>query len=103
MHASKPTPAPIIKGNRFGNFKCSRNRYEIDQINMGSAVGSLMSVQVRTYPDVAHVSGMFWQKSSPNIDHWNGVKNVLQFLQSIIGLMLSEKEQVLSNSCGYKC
>ena len=81
MHASKPTPAPIVKGNRFENFKCPRNRYEIDQMNMvpyASTVGSLMSVQVRTYPDIAHVSGMFWQKSSPDIDHWNGVKNVLQ-------------------------
>ena len=62
MHATKPTPAPIVKGNRFGNFQCSRNRYEIDQMNMvpyASAVGSLMSVQVRTYLDVAHVSRMF--------------------------------------------
>ena len=62
MHVSKPTPAPIVKGNRFGNFQCFRNRYEIDQMNMvsyASAVGSLMSVQVRTYPDVAHVSMMF--------------------------------------------
>ena len=108
MYASKPTPAPIVKGNSFGNFNCSRNRYEIDRMNMvlyASAIGSLMSVQVqvRTYPDVAHESEMFWQKSSPDIDHWNGVKNVLQFLQSIIGLMLSKKEQVLSNSGGYKC
>ena len=57
MHASKPTPAPIVKSNRFGNFKCSRNRYETDQMNMvsyASAVGSLMSVQVqvRAYTDV---------------------------------------------------
>ena len=84
MHASKPTPAPIVKGNRFENFKCSRNRYEIDQMNMvlyASAVVSLMSVQVqvRTYPDVVYVSKIFWQKSSPDIDHWNEVKNVLQF------------------------
>ena len=34
MHASKPTPAPTVKGNRFENFKCSRNLYEIDQMNM---------------------------------------------------------------------
>ena len=50
MHASKPTPAPIVKGNRFGNFKCFRNRYEIDQMNMvsyTSATESLMSVQVQ--------------------------------------------------------
>ena len=50
MHASKPTPAPIVKGNRFRNFKCSRNRYEIDQMNMvpyASAFENLMNVQVR--------------------------------------------------------
>ena len=101
MYASKPMHAPIVKGNRFENFKCSRNRYEIDQMNMvpyASAVGSLINVQVRTYLDIAYVSGIFWQKSSPDIDNWNRVKNVLQFLQSIIGLMLSKKKQVLSNS-----
>ena len=74
MHVSKPTPAPTVMGNSFENFKCSRNRYEIDQMNMvpyASAVGSLMSVhvQVRTYPDVVYVFGIFWQKSSPDIDH----------------------------------
>ena len=82
MNASKPTPTPIIKDNRFGNFQCSRNRYEIDQMNMvpyASVVRSLMNVQVRTYPNVAYVSRIFWQKSSLDIDHWNGVKNVLQF------------------------
>ena len=68
-----------------------------------SDVGSLMNVQVRTYSDVDYVFRIFWQKSSLDIDHWNTVKNVLQFLQSIIGLMLSKKEQVLSNSYGYKC
>ena len=84
MHASKPTTAPIIKSNKFGNFKCSMNRYEIDQINMvpyASVVGSLMCVhvQVRTYPDIVYVSRIFWQKSSLDIDHWNRVENVLQF------------------------
>jgi hypothetical protein len=57
------------------------------------AVGSLMTTKIRPYPDIVHVSGLFWQKSSPDIDHWNGVKNV--------GLMLRKKEQVLSSSCGY--
>ena len=75
----------------------------MNMVPYASAVGSLMNVQVRTYPDVAYVSGIFLQKSRPDIDHWNKVKNVLQFLQSIVGLMLSKKEQVLSNSCGYKC
>ena len=57
MHASKPTPAPIVKDNSFGKFKCSKNRYEIDQKNMvpyASAVGNLIcvQVQVRIYHDV---------------------------------------------------
>jgi hypothetical protein len=54
-----------------------------------------MSIHIRYYPDIVHVSELFWQKFSPDIDHWNGVKNV--------GLMLRKKEQVLSNSCEYKC
>jgi hypothetical protein len=57
------------------------------------AVGSLMSTQIRSYPDIVYVSELFWQKSSPDMDHWNGVKDV--------GLMLRKKEQVLSSRCGY--
>ena len=49
----------------------------MNTVPYASAFGSLMNVQVRTYPDVAYVSGIFWQKSSPDIDHWNGVNNVL--------------------------
>ena len=46
-----------------------------------SAIGSLMSVQVqvRIYSDIVYVSEIFWQKFSLDIDHWNGVENVLQF------------------------
>jgi hypothetical protein len=64
--------APIVKSNRYGNFQCSKNQYEIDQMNIvpcASAVGSFISAQVRTYNDVVHISGMFWQKSSPDLDH----------------------------------
>src|SRR6185437_4905987 len=45
----------------------------------------------RIYPDIAQVSGIFWQKSSPVIDHWNGVRECFAFLQNIISLMLSKK------------
>ena len=46
---------------------------KMNMVPYASAVGSLMSVQVqvRTYPDVVYVSGIFWQKSNSNIDHWN--------------------------------
>jgi hypothetical protein len=44
MHASRATPAPIVKGDKFGLYQCPRNQYEIDQMKMvpyASAVGSL--------------------------------------------------------------
>jgi hypothetical protein len=33
------------------------------------AVGSSMSIKIRPYPNTVHVSGLFWQKSNPDIDH----------------------------------
>ena len=44
MQNYKPSPAPIVKGDRFVEFQCPRNQYEIDQIKTvpyASAVGSL--------------------------------------------------------------
>ena len=46
----------------------------------------------RIYPDIVQVSGAFWQKSSPAIDHWNGVIEYFAILQNIVSLMLSKKE-----------
>jgi hypothetical protein len=49
MHACNPTPAPIVKGDRFGNLQSPMNQYEIDQIKSvpyALAVGSLMYAQV---------------------------------------------------------
>jgi hypothetical protein len=60
MHACNPTPAPIIKGDKYGSFQSSRNQYEIDQmksVSYASAVGSLMYAQVCTRPDLAFVTG----------------------------------------------
>ena len=61
----------------------------MNMVPYASAVGSLMSVQVqvRTYPDVVYVSRIFWQKSSPDIDHWNGVENVLQFCKVSVDVL----------------
>ena len=41
----------------------------MSMVPYASAVGSLMNVQVKTYLDVAYISRIFWQKSSPDIDH----------------------------------
>jgi hypothetical protein len=47
-------------------------------VQCASAVGSLMSVWIKSYSDIVHITGMFWQKSNLYIDQWNGVENVLQ-------------------------
>ena len=44
MHKSKPTPAPIVKGDSFGKYQCPKNKYELEQMKAmpyASAVGSL--------------------------------------------------------------
>ena len=43
MQNCKSSPAPIVKGDRYGEFQCPRNQYEIDQMKAvpySSAVGS---------------------------------------------------------------
>ena len=67
MQNCKPSPAPIVKGDRFGEFQCPRNQYEIDQIKAvpyASAVGSLQYVQVCTRPDLAFVIGLLGRYQS---------------------------------------
>jgi hypothetical protein len=44
MQNYKPSPAPIVKGDKFEKFQCPKNYYEIDQIKAvpyALAVGSL--------------------------------------------------------------
>ena len=62
MQNCKPSPTPIVKGDRFREFQCPRNQYEIDQMKVvpyASAVGSLQYAQVCTRPDLAFVTGLF--------------------------------------------
>jgi hypothetical protein len=45
MHKCNPTPAPIVKGVKFGKFQCPRNQYEINEMKAvlyASTVRSLM-------------------------------------------------------------
>ena len=41
MYACKPSPAPIVKGDRFEKFQCPRNQYEIDQMKAVPYASSL--------------------------------------------------------------
>jgi hypothetical protein len=62
MHACNPTPAPIVKGDKYESFQSPRNQYEIDQmksVSYASAIESLIYAQVCTRLDLAFVTGMF--------------------------------------------
>ena len=61
VHKCSPSPAPIVKGNRYGDFQCPRNQYELNQMKVvpyASAVESLQYAQVCTRPDLAFVTGL---------------------------------------------
>ena len=93
MHACSPSPAPIVKGDRFGEHQCPKNQYEIDRMKAvpyASAVGSLQYAQVCTRPDLAFVTGLLGRyQKNPGIEHWKLVKKVLRYLQGTKGLMLT--------------
>jgi hypothetical protein len=105
MHACNPTPAPIVKGDKYRSFQSPRNQYEIDQMKSvpyASAVGSLMYVQVCTHPALAFVTEMLdrYQKS-PAISHWNEIKKVLRYIQGTNGIMLTYERSDSLEIVGY--
>jgi hypothetical protein len=73
MHMCKPSPAPIVKDDRFREFQCPKNQYEIDRmkaVRYASAIGSLQYAQVCTRPDLAFVTGLLGRfQSNPGIEH----------------------------------
>jgi hypothetical protein len=73
MHKCSASPAPIVKGDRYGEFQYPKNQYEIDQIKTvpyASAVGSLQYTQVCTRPDIAYVTGLLGRfQSNPGSEY----------------------------------
>ena len=66
MHKCSGTVAPVIKGDKFGQFQSHRNQLEIDQmrtISYALAVRSIMYAQVCTRPDLAFYYRDAWQIS----------------------------------------
>jgi hypothetical protein len=93
MHKCSASPAPIVKGDRYGEFQCPKNQYEIDQMKMvpyASAVGSSQYAQMCTRPDIAYVTGLLGIfQSNLGPEHWKLVKKVLCYLQETEGLILT--------------
>jgi hypothetical protein len=105
MHASRATPAPIVKGDKFGLYQCPRNQYEIDQMKMvpyASAVGSLQYAQVCTRPDLAFVMGVLGRyQSNPGKEHWMMAKKAFRHLQGTKNLMLTYRRSDSLEIKGY--
>jgi hypothetical protein len=61
MHKYSVSPAPMVKGDKYVDFQCPRNQYELNQmkvVSYASAVGSLQYAQVCTRPDLAFIIGL---------------------------------------------
>ena len=95
MHKCSPSPAPIVKGDKFGTFQCPRNQCETDQMKSvpyASAIGSIMYAQVCTRPDLCFVTGVLGRyQSNPGPDHWKAAKKVLRYMQGTKDFMLTYK------------
>ena len=105
MHKCSGTAAPVVKGDKFGQFQNPKNQLEIDQmrtIPYASAVGSLMYAQVCTRHDLAFITGMLDRfQSNPEKDHWKAVKKVLRYLQNTKEYMLMYKKTENLEVVGY--
>jgi hypothetical protein len=105
MHTCNPTPAPIVKGDKYEIFQSLRNQYEINQMKSvpyASAIGRLMYAQVCTRPDLAFVTEMLGRyQNNPGISHWNGIKKALRYIQGTNGLMLTYERSDSLEIVGY--
>jgi hypothetical protein len=105
MHKSNATPAPIVKGDSFGEFQCPKNQYEIDQMKTvpyASAVGSLQYAQVCTRPDLAFITVVLGRyQANSSIEHWKLVKKVLRYVQGTKDLMLTYRRSDSLEIKGY--
>jgi hypothetical protein len=93
IHKCNLTPAPIVKGVKFGKFQCPRNQYEINEMKTvpyASAIESLMYAQVCTHPDFAFVTEMLGRyQKNPSKPHWDRIKKALRYLQGTKSLILT--------------
>jgi hypothetical protein len=105
MHACNPTPAPIVKSDKYGSFQSLRNQYEIDQMKSvlyASAVRSLMYTQVCTRPDLAFVTGLLDRyHKNPGVSHWNRIKKALRYIQGTKVLMITYERSDSLEIVGY--
>ena len=105
MHKCKATPAPIVKGDSFGNHQCPKNKYQLDEmktIPYTSVVGSLQYAQVCTRPDLAFITGVLGRyQANPGQEHWKMAKKALRYVQGTKEIMLTYKRSDSLEIKGY--
>jgi hypothetical protein len=105
MHKCNASPGTIVKGDKFREYQCPKNQYDINKMKSvpyASAIGSIMYAQVYTRPDLAFTTGMLGRyQKNPSIDHWKAVKKSLWYLQGIKGLMLTYRRSSPLQIVGY--
>nr|ABA94411.1 transposon protein, putative, unclassified [Oryza sativa Japonica Group] len=105
MYRCSATPAPIVKGEKYGASQCPRNQYELNEMKTkpyASAIGSLEYAQVCTRPNLAFVIGLLGRfQSNLGPEHWKLVKKVLHYFQGTKGLMLSYRRSESLQIMGY--
>ncbi|XP_070025684.1 uncharacterized protein [Nicotiana sylvestris] len=74
--------APVVKGDKLSKDQCPKNKVEMrtmKDVPYASVVGCLMSIQVRTSPDIAFAVNMLGRFSSnPGWAHWVAAKKVMR-------------------------
>jgi hypothetical protein len=73
MHQCKATPAPIVKGDKFGNHQCPQIQYQKDHMKSvpyASTIRSIMYAQIYIRPDLEFTTGMLGRyQINPGIEH----------------------------------
>ncbi|XP_071924906.1 secreted RxLR effector protein 161-like [Coffea arabica] len=105
MQHCKPCDIPVAKGDKFSLEQCPKNAFEereMQKIFYTSTVGSLMSAQVCTRPDIAYITGMLGRYlSNSGLDHWKATKRVLRYLQKTKDYMLMYRKSDELEIIGY--
>ncbi|XP_031095222.1 secreted RxLR effector protein 161-like [Ipomoea triloba] len=85
MKDCSPSPALIVRGDKFSLDQCPKNDFEresMKNIPYASVVGCLGYIQVCTRPDIAFAVGMLGRyQSDLGLDHWRAAKKVLRYLK----------------------
>ena len=87
MDQSKKGFLPVLQGGKVSQTRSAtttEDREKMKVIPYASAIGSIMYAMLCTRPNVClaiSLAGRY--QSTPGVDHWTAVKNILKYLKRI--------------------